>query len=120
MTTCLAQSNAAWAEDTALLRSNRSADPGAKTGGGIKPCCSIPPVSPSLRDWQKSEKPSRQEAAKSPTGSHLQLTNANPPEFQFPLNQDIPEKAVPPHPANRLAPNLVSPSCQSSCRYRLP
>jgi hypothetical protein len=52
MTIGLAQSNPAWVEDTALLRSNRSADPGAKTGGGIKPRCSIPPVSPSLRDWQ--------------------------------------------------------------------
>jgi hypothetical protein len=88
MTTCLAQSNAAWAEDTALLRSNRSADPGAKTGGGIKRLRSIPPVSKALRDWHHSEKPSRQDAAKSPTGGHLQLTNTNPSRFRFPLNQD--------------------------------
>lgn len=82
------QSNRTWAEERALQRCNLSADPGAKTGSGIKRSCSIPPVSKTLRDWHQSEKPSRQEAAKSATGCHLQLTNTNLPEFHLPLNQD--------------------------------
>ena len=90
----LAQSNATWAEDMALQRCNLSADPGAKTGNGIKPLSLIPPVFPTLRDWHQSEKPSRQDAAKSATGGHLPLTNTNPPKFHLPLNQDIKEKAV--------------------------
>ncbi len=89
MTSRMAQSNATWAEDTALLRSTRSAAPGAKTGGGIKPLPLIPPVSKTLRDWHQSEKPSRQDAAKSATGGHLPLTNTNTPKFHLPLNQDM-------------------------------
>lgn len=94
MTLTLAQSKAGWAEDTALQAPpsggarNRSADPGAKTGGGVKPLRSIPLLSHTLRDWHPSEKPSQHEAAKSLTGRCLQFTNTNPPEFQFPLNQD--------------------------------
>jgi hypothetical protein len=84
----LAQSKTTWAEDKALQRCNLSADPGAKTGGGIEPACSIPPVCQDLRDWPQSEKPSRQEAAKSATGCPFPFTNTNPTQFHFPLDQD--------------------------------
>ena len=85
----MAQSKITWAEDKALQRCNLSADPGAKTEGGIERACSIPPLDLSLRDWPPSEKPSRQDAAKSTTGGHLPLTNTNPPQFHFPLDQHM-------------------------------
>ena len=88
MTIGLAQSKTTWAEDTALLRSNRSAVPGAKTEGGIESVHSIPPLSPTLRDWPECAKPSRQDAVKSATACHLPLTNTNPPQFHLPLNQN--------------------------------
>ncbi len=84
----LAQSKTTWAEDTALLRSNRSAVPGAKTEDGIESEDSIPSLGSPLRDWPESAKPSRQDAVKSATGGHLQFTNTNPSKFRFPLNQN--------------------------------
>jgi len=81
----VAQSLSTWAEDTALLRSNRSADPGAETEGQA---ASPPPAFTRLRDQQQSAKPSRHEAAKSPTRCPSQLANTNRHKFQFPLNQD--------------------------------
>lgn len=95
MTIAVPQSTLAWAEDTAMQRCNRSADPGAKTEDGIGAHAPIPPLRFPLRDWQESEKPSRQDAAKSPTGGHFPLTNANPPKFQFPLNQHTPVFLIP-------------------------
>ena len=83
----LAESTSSWAEDTALQRCNRSAAPGAKTEA--RPAASRAAVRDlSLRDWRQSAKPSRHDAAKSPTGRLTQLANANRPEFQLPLNQD--------------------------------
>lgn len=84
----LAQSKTTWAEDKALQRCNLSAVPGAKTEGGIESECSIPSLGPTLRDWPESAKPSRQDAEKSATGGHSQLTNTNPSKLRFPLNQN--------------------------------
>ena len=76
----------AWAEDRALLRSNPSADPGAKTEG--RAVCHAAAAQPStLRDWHQSDKPSRQDAAISPAGCLPRFANARRQEFQFPLNQ---------------------------------
>ncbi len=86
----MAQSKTPWAEDKALQWCNLSTVPGAKTEGGIERACSIPPLGLSLRDWPQSEKPSRQDAAKSTTGCHLPFTNTNPPQFHFPLDQHRP------------------------------
>ena len=85
MNHAVAESQSTWAEDTALLRSNRSADPGAKTGAGIELSRSVPLP---LRDWHQSAKPSRHDAAKSSTRRPSQLANVNRRKFQFPLNQD--------------------------------
>lgn len=64
-----------------------NAIPGAKTGRRIALGCAIRPVRTTFRDWPESEKPSRQDAAKSSTGGLLSFTNANSPQFHFPLNQ---------------------------------
>lgn len=53
-----------WAEDRALLRSNPSADPGAKTEGRV--VRNVPAAATRLsclRDWHVCDKPSRQDAA---------------------------------------------------------
>ena len=101
----VAQSLSTWAEDTALLRSNRSADPGAETEGQA---ASPPPAFTRLRDQQQSAKPSRHEAAKSPTRCPSQLANTNRHKFQFPLNQDT----------STLVSRLERPSlsARSSCK----
>jgi hypothetical protein len=81
------QMSTARAEDRATLRSDPSADPGAKTEAraahGDVGC----PTS-RLRDWRQSDKPSRQDAATRMAGCPYQFANAPPPKFQFPLNQD--------------------------------
>ena len=87
MTSGLGESKTTWAEDKALPRGNLSAVPGAKTGSRIALGRAIRPVRTPFRDWSESEKPSRQDAAKSPTGGLLPFTNANSPQFHFPLNQ---------------------------------
>jgi len=83
------QTKLTWAEDRALLRSNPSADPRAKTEG-LAACtiagCRLPFP---LRDWHQSDKPSRQDAATRVAGCPHQFANANRQEFQFTLNQDI-------------------------------
>ena len=76
-----------WAEDRALLRSNPSADPGAKIGDGAAAGRSAPFISP-LRDWHQREKPSRPEATIHQQDAALSLANAKRSEFQFTLNQD--------------------------------
>jgi hypothetical protein len=80
-------SEMAWAEDRATQRCDLSADPGAKTGAGARPCLALLPFHP-LRDWHESDKPSRQDAATLPTGCPSRLANAKRQEFQFPVNQD--------------------------------
>jgi hypothetical protein len=81
----IAQLNSTWTEDTALLRSNRSAGPGAETEGRA---ASLPPAFTRLRDQHQSAKPSRHDAAISSTERASQLANANRSKFQIPLNQD--------------------------------
>ena len=77
-----------WAEDRAMLRSNPSADPGAKTEvravDVLRSAARLP-----LRDWHQSAKPSRQEAVTCRQDATLQLANAKRSEFQFTVNQDI-------------------------------
>ncbi len=85
--------NLDWADDTALLAGNRSADPAAETKGARqRPRVFLSNV-PKLRaektgasDRHQSGKPSRQDAATVPAGSVLAFANAPPPEFQFTLN----------------------------------
>ena len=78
----------AWAEDRATVRTDPSADPGAKIGGGA----AARRPAPSLRDWHQSDKPSQQDAAISPTGCRSQLANLETTEFQFTVNQDTPKR----------------------------
>ena len=82
------RSTAARAEDTALLRSNRSAVPGARTE---ERAVGLPaPARPSLlRDWRQSDKPSRHDAAIRPTRCPSPLANVRRSKFQFTVNQDI-------------------------------
>ena len=75
----------AWTEDRATQRCDPSAAPGAETGAGAKPC--FAPLHPSLRDRHESDKPSRQDAANCPAGCAPRFANAQPPKFQFTLNQ---------------------------------
>ena len=81
----------AWAEDRALLRSTPSADPGAKTGARAerhRSALRSHTDLQQLRDWHRSDKPSRQEAATSGTGRRSPLTYANRAQFHFTVNQD--------------------------------
>jgi hypothetical protein len=81
------QLRAAWAEDRALLRSNPSADPGAKTGARARCLCLVllsVRVLHRLRDWHECDKPSRHDAVIFCTGS----TSATRRQFQFTVNQD--------------------------------
>ena len=87
MTIDLLQSTTTWTEDRALLRSNPSAEPGARTGdraASVRPRLSYS----GLQDWHQSAKPSRQDAAKSPTGCHPERANDSRARFQFTVNQD--------------------------------
>ena len=78
-----------WAEDRALLRSNPSADPGAKIEGWVVHCFTPWTAQPSsLRDWHQSGKPSQQDAAISPTRCRSPLANRKMAGFQFTVNQD--------------------------------
>ncbi len=49
------QPTLAWAEDRALLRSNPSAVPGAKTGVGIGSSGPLPLPPITLRDWHQAQ-----------------------------------------------------------------
>ena len=60
MLTAALQPDSAWAEDRALLRSNLSAVPGAKTDGAARGRSVFPTYH---RDWHQSDKPSRHDAA---------------------------------------------------------
>ena len=75
-----------WAEDTALLRSNRSADPAAETEERAVTARSAARTSP-LRDRHQSVKPSRQDAAIPQAGCTPAFANSPQPKFQFTLNQ---------------------------------
>ena len=81
------------AEDTALLKSNRSAVPGAKTeerAVGLDAS-----ARPSLlRDWPPCDKLSRHDAATPLTGRPSPLANARQPRFQFTVNQDKPTSTL--------------------------
>lgn len=77
----------AWAEDKGLLRSNLSADPGAKIERWAaflpKEAAHLP-----LRDWHQSDKPSRQDVATCRRDAAIQFANASRSKFQFTVNQD--------------------------------
>jgi len=79
------QTDSAWAEDRALLRSNPSAVPGAKTDGAAR---GRPVLHTYHRDWHQSNKPSQQDAATALAGCPSKLANTDRPTFQFPLNHD--------------------------------
>ena len=69
-----------WAEDTALLRSNRSADPVAETEERAVTAHSAARASSShLRDRHQSVKPSRQDAATAPAGCTPAFDNSRHP-----------------------------------------
>jgi hypothetical protein len=87
MMSSLQQSPMAWAEDRATQRCDPSADPGAKTGAGVRNPLALLSFHP-LRDWHESDKPSRHDAATAPAGCPSQPTNAKRRELQFPANQD--------------------------------
>jgi len=76
-----------WAEDTALLRSNRSADPVAETEERAVTARSAACPSSPLRDRHQSVKPSRQDAAIPTAGRTTTFANPRHPKFQFTLNQ---------------------------------
>jgi hypothetical protein len=76
------------AEDTALLRSNRSAVSGAKTEERADGHHAAARPSSPLRDWPQCDKPSRHDAATSLTGGPSPLANAHLPKFQLTVNQD--------------------------------
>jgi hypothetical protein len=74
-------------EDTALLKSNRSAVPGAKTEErAVGPQAAARPSL--LRDWPPCEKLSRHDAATRRTGGPSPLANVHTSKFQFTVNQD--------------------------------
>lgn len=88
--TCLLAlpSTSARTEDTALLKSNRSAVPGAKTEErAVGNHAAARPSSP-LRDWPQSDKLSRHDAATVLTGCPSPVANAHWLKFQFTVNQD--------------------------------
>ncbi len=74
-----------------MLRSNPSADPGAKIEGWAvffqKDAAHLP-----LRDWHQSDKPTRPKAVIPRHDAILSLANTKRPKFLFTLNQDIDTK----------------------------
>ena len=81
-----AKSKSTWAEDRAPVRTDPSADPGAKTEERV--AVQQAAARPShLRDWHQSAKPSRHDAANFTTRRPSKIANANRPQFHFPLNQ---------------------------------
>lgn len=96
-----------WAEDRALLRSNPSAVPGAKTGVGAEPHGSVPLSSASLRDWHQSAKPSRQDAAICPT-------RCRPSDCPRPLETTLQGKTVQ-NPIALASPRTRSFVLERSC-----
>jgi hypothetical protein len=81
------QRKTAWAEDRATVRTDPSADPGAKTEErAVGAPCSAARLP--LRDWRQSDKPSRPEAVTRRQDAAFQLANALRAKFQFTVNQD--------------------------------
>ena len=77
-----------------MLRSNPSADPGAKIEGRaafVKHDAAHLP----LRDWHESENPSRPEAAIHRQDAALSLANTKRSQFQFTVNQDTTYLQIP-------------------------
>ena len=74
------------AEDRATQRCDPSAAPVAKTEERAVAQHATARPSP-LRDWHQCDKPSRHDAANSPTGGRSPLANANRSKFQFTVNQ---------------------------------
>ena len=83
------------AEDTALLKSNRSAVSGAKTEERAAGFLAAARPSSLLRDWPLCDKLSRHDAATFRTGSPSSRANDNPSKFHFTVNQDT-VSSVPP------------------------
>lgn len=81
-----AKLQATWAEDRAPVRTDPSADLGAKTEerAAVQQAAARPSH---LRDWRQCAKPSRHDAANVPTRRPSKVANDNRPEFHFPLNQ---------------------------------
>ena len=75
------------AEDTALLKSNRSAVSGAKTEERAAGFLAAARPSSLLRDWPLCDKLSRHDAATFRTGSPSSRANDNPSKFHFTVNQ---------------------------------
>ena len=76
-----------WAEGRALLRSNPSADPGAKTEArAVGTKCSAARLP--LRDWRQSDKPSRHDVVTRRQDAAMQFANGERDQFQFTVNQD--------------------------------
>ena len=73
-------------EDRATQRCDPSAEPVAKSEERAVSQYATARPSP-LRNWHQCDKPSRHEAAISPTGCHSTLANANRSKFQFTVNQ---------------------------------
>ena len=76
-----------WAEDTALLRSNRSADPVAENDERAATARSAACPSSPLRNRHQSVKPSRQDAAIHQAGRTPAFAKSRHSKFQFTLNQ---------------------------------
>jgi hypothetical protein len=76
------------AEDTALLKSNRSATSGAKTEERAAGSHAAARASSLLRDWPACAKLSRYDAATFLAGRPSPLANDNPSKFHFTVNQD--------------------------------
>ena len=76
------------AEDTALLKSNRSAASGAKTEERAAGSHAAARPSSLLRDWPQCDKLSRHDAATSRTGSPSSRANDSRSKFHFTVNQD--------------------------------
>ena len=75
-----------WAEDRAPVRTDSSADPGAKTEARADVAWQNRPLT-TLRDWHQCDKPSRHDAAKLFTGRAKLVANNRDQKFHFPLNQ---------------------------------
>jgi hypothetical protein len=110
-----------WAEDTALLRRNRSADPVAETKGARR----LPRVFLSTvakpsgyqtgpSDRHQSVKPSRHDAATVLAGCAPAFANVPRPRFQFTLNQYSGPVGAPPSPGFCVA----CARCWRSCSTR--
>ena len=82
-----AQSTLTWAEDTALQRCNRSADPGDGVEGRAGDLFGSAPVH-NFNFNTKAKNRRGTTPRHTDTTSPPQLTNADQPQFQFTLNQD--------------------------------